>query len=80
MCHDNKAKVRAAGRHAHVACEAFHGPLATHADDPGRQCPKLPEVADLCRRCREKDAAKPKKFPQVVTVEHSRRRALRFLP
>ena len=71
MCHDDQAKMRAAGKHAHVACEACHGPLAKHADDPGSVTPKLPEVADLCRRCHEKDAAKPKDFPQVVTAEHS---------
>jgi protein-arginine kinase activator protein McsA len=33
--------------------------------------PKLPEVANLCRRCHERDAAKPKNFPQVATAEHS---------
>ena len=71
MCHDDQAKVRASGKHAHVACEACHGPLAKHADDPGANVPKLPHVANLCRRCHEKDAAKPKGFPQVVTAEHS---------
>ena len=69
-CHDEQAKVRAAGRHAHVACEACHGPQAQHADDPGSVKPHLPDVATLCRRCHEKDAAKPKTFPQVVTAEH----------
>jgi hypothetical protein len=71
MCHDDQAKARASGKHAHVACEACHGPLAKHADDPGSVTPKLPDVADLCRRCHEKDAAKPRDFPQVVTAEHS---------
>ena len=63
-----------------MACEACHGPLATHANDPSALKPTLPNVADLCRRCHEKDAAKPKKFPQVVTAEHSQRRALQHLP
>ena len=71
MCHDDQAKVRIGGKHAHVACEACHGPLANHANDPAANVPKLPEVADLCRRCHEKDAAKPKQFPQVATAEHS---------
>jgi hypothetical protein len=71
MCHDEQATARAAGKHAHVACEACHGPLALHADDPSAHVPKLPDVADLCRRCHEKDAAKPAGFPQVVTAEHS---------
>jgi ABC-type nickel/cobalt efflux system permease component RcnA len=71
MCHDDQAKTRAAGKHAHVACEACHGPLAGHANDPAAHVPKLPDVANLCRRCHEKDAAKPEAFPQVVTAEHS---------
>ena len=70
MCHDDQAKQRAAGKHAHVACEACHGPLASHAEDPSSK-PKLPDVANLCRRCHEHDDAKPKDFPQVVTAEHS---------
>jgi len=70
-CHDDQANVRKAGKHAHVACEACHGPLAKHADDPTANVPKLPDVANLCRTCHEQDAAKPKGFPQVVTAEHS---------
>jgi Cytochrome c554 and c-prime len=69
-CHDDEAKVRASGRHAHVACEACHGPQAAHATDPGTGKPPLPDVARLCRTCHEKDAAKPRSFPQVVTAEH----------
>ena len=73
MCHDDQAKVRASGKHAHVACEACHGPQALHAkaDDPSAAKPKLPDIANLCRRCHEKEPAKPEKFPQVVTREHS---------
>jgi hypothetical protein len=71
LCHDDQAKVRAAGKHAHVACEACHGPQSQHANDPSAVKPKLPEVANLCRRCHEKDPAKPAAFPQVVTAEHS---------
>ena len=71
LCHDDEAKVRAAGKHAHVSCEACHGPQAKHADDPMAFKPPLPDVATLCARCHEKDAAKPKDFPQVVTAEHS---------
>jgi hypothetical protein len=73
LCHDTQATARAAGRHAHVSCEACHGPQNAHAtaDDPSAAKPKLPDVANLCRRCHEKDAAKPPAFPQVVTAEHS---------
>ena len=71
LCHDDQAKVHDAGKHAHVACEACHGPLAQHADDPTAHIPQLPDVANLCRRCHERDAAKPKSFPQVASVGHS---------
>jgi len=71
LCHDEEAKTRAAGRHAHVSCEACHGPQAKHADDPMATKPALPDVAVLCARCHEKDAAKPKSFPQVATADHS---------
>jgi len=71
VCHDQEAKVHDAGKHASVHCEACHGPLAKHVDDPVANVPKLPDVANLCRRCHEKDAAKPKAFPQVDTVAHS---------
>jgi len=70
MCHDEQVQARAAGRHAGVACEACHGPLAKHADDPTLK-PKLPDVATLCVQCHEKDAAKPRLFPQVASAEHS---------
>lgn len=70
-CHDDQAKVRGAGKHAHVSCEACHGAQAAHAADPFSLKPKLPDVATLCARCHERDTAKPKTFPQVVTAEHS---------
>jgi len=73
LCHDEEAKQRAAGKHAHVSCEACHGPQAkhAHADDPIASKPALPDVKVLCARCHQKDAAKPKDFPQVVPAEHS---------
>jgi predicted CXXCH cytochrome family protein len=70
-CHEDQAKARAAGRHARVACEACHGPLAKHANDPGALKPTRPDTTKLCVRCHEKEAAKPEKFPQVATAEHS---------
>lgn len=70
-CHDDEGKAHAAGKHVHVACEACHGPLAKHADDPASVVPKLPDANNLCHRCHEKDASKPAGFPQVATAEHS---------
>lgn len=73
LCHDAQAEVRKAGKHARVSCEACHGPQVKHASasDPGAMKPALPDVATLCKRCHEKDAARPKRFPQVITAEHS---------
>ena len=70
-CHDDQTKARATGRHAKVSCEGCHGPLAKHADDPFALKHARPDSVQLCRKCHEKDAAKPEKFPQVVTAEHS---------
>lgn len=70
-CHSDVAETKNKGQHAGVACEACHGPLANHAEDPGSVIPKLPDVAVLCVRCHEANASKPKSFPQVVSAEHS---------
>ena len=38
LCHDDEAKARAAGKHAHVACEACHGALAQARGRPRGAC------------------------------------------
>lgn len=70
-CHSDQAEVKNKGKHAGLGCEACHGPLAHHAEDPSTVIPKLPDTAVLCARCHEANNAKPKSFPQVVTAEHS---------
>jgi uncharacterized CHY-type Zn-finger protein len=70
-CHADVLDVKKAGKHAHVNCEACHGPLAKHADDPASVTPVLPDTAVLCVRCHTASAAKPKGFPQVVPEDHS---------
>jgi uncharacterized CHY-type Zn-finger protein len=70
-CHADVLDVKKAGKHAHVNCEACHGPLAKHADDPASVTPVLPDTAVLCARCHTASAAKPKGFPQVVPEDHS---------
>lgn len=52
-------------------CEACHGPLANHANDPASVTPGLPDTAVLCARCHTASAAKPKDFPQVDPADHS---------
>jgi len=70
-CHADVLDKKKGGKHAHVNCEACHGPLAKHADDPGSVTPAKLDTAVLCVRCHEANAAKPKSFPQVVSVDHS---------
>ncbi len=71
VCHSDQAEAKSKGPHARVGCEACHGPLANHAEDPSSIIPKLPDTAVLCARCHESNAGKPKSFPQVATAEHS---------
>jgi hypothetical protein len=70
-CHGDQVEAKNGGKHVHVGCEACHGPLAKHAEDPGSVVPKLPDTAVLCAKCHEANSAKPKTFPQVITAEHS---------
>lgn len=69
-CHADVLDKKKTGSHARVNCEACHGPLAKHADDPSIQPAKL-DTAVLCIRCHEANAAKPKSFPQVASADHS---------
>jgi hypothetical protein len=34
-CHTDVLEKKKSGKHVHVNCEACHGPLAKHVDDPG---------------------------------------------
>jgi hypothetical protein len=70
-CHSDVADVKKTGRHSGVNCEACHGPLARHAEDPAAVKPVLPDTSVLCARCHESNSAKPKWFPTVATAEHS---------
>ena len=70
-CHSDVLELKTQGKHARVNCEACHGPLARHADDPGGVTPEKLDTAKLCVRCHEANTAKPKQFPQVDSAEHS---------
>jgi len=70
-CHAEEAAQKKLGKHVVVACEACHGALARHADDPSGLTPAKLDTAVLCARCHEANSAKPKFFPQVVTADHS---------
>ena len=70
-CHTDILDVKSKGKHAHVNCEACHGALANHANDPASVTPVKPDTAVLCARCHTASAAKPKGFPQVAPADHS---------
>jgi cytochrome c7-like protein len=70
-CHSDVLDVKTKGKHARVNCEACHGPLATHTEDPGGVMPEKLDTAKLCVKCHEENSAKPKNFPQVVSADHS---------
>jgi hypothetical protein len=69
-CHVEVLEKKRVGKHAQVNCEACHGPLAKHADDPSVQPAKV-DTAVLCIGCHAASAAKPKGFPQVAAADHS---------
>jgi hypothetical protein len=70
-CHTDVFDAKKAGKHAHVNCEACHGPQAQHAADPATVIPAKLDTATLCVRCHAASAARPKSFPQVDANEHS---------
>jgi hypothetical protein len=69
-CHTKVVDQKKLGKHVGVRCEACHGALAGHADDPSVTPPKLDTIV-VCARCHEVNSAKARTFPQVVTAEHS---------
>jgi hypothetical protein len=70
-CHDDVAAERAGGAHQRVGCEACHGALFVHAEDPDALVPELPSVTPLCVSCHTARVAKPDWFPQVEPDAHS---------
>jgi len=70
-CHADVLEQKKDGKHAKVNCEACHGALAKHADDPSSMQPAKLDTAVLCVRCHAESAAKPKGFPQVAAADHS---------
>ena len=70
-CHTDVVDQKKLGKHVVVSCEACHGALAKHADDPTSVTPPKLDTAVVCARCHEGNSAKPKTFPQVATAGHS---------
>lgn len=70
-CHSDVLDVKGKGSHKGVNCEACHGALAKHVDDPGTIQPAKLDTLVLCIRCHEVNGARPKNFPQISSREHN---------
>lgn len=70
-CHSEVVEQKKLGKHTVVPCEACHGALANHSEDPASLTPPKLDTAVVCARCHEANSAKPKGFPQVATADHS---------
>jgi hypothetical protein len=70
-CHTDVVDVKNRGKHEQVNCEACHGPLAAHADDPGSVTPTKLATGVLCVRSHPASAARPNRFPQIQADAHS---------
>jgi hypothetical protein len=69
-CHSDQPEALKASRHATVGCEACHGPLAAHAEDPSKLTPKRPDPKTLCLVCHMANVAKPAGFKQILLQDH----------
>lgn len=69
-CHAEVLEVRIGSKHATIGCEACHGPLAAHAEDPGAAPAQRPEATPLCLGCHQANVARPFGFPQIDQAEH----------
>jgi hypothetical protein len=70
-CHADAADAAKGGRHEGVRCEACHGPLARHAEDPAAQKAVKPDPRVLCVRCHQANVARPARFAQIDAAEHA---------
>lgn len=70
-CHADAAEAAKGGGHAAVRCEACHGPLAAHAEDPTQHKAVKPDPGVLCVRCHQSNVARPASFPQKDRTEHA---------
>jgi hypothetical protein len=70
-CHPDVVDARRGNKHRRVACEACHGPLASHAASPGETVPTRPNGRESCLLCHLFNVARPKAFPQVRIPEHT---------
>jgi hypothetical protein len=70
-CHADVWETLQKGKHGNVHCEACHGPLGRHAEDPSASQAVKPDPRVLCARCHQQNVARPASFPQIDVAEHS---------
>jgi len=70
-CHSDVADLLHSGKHAQVGCEACHGALARHAEDPSAQEATKPDPRAVCLVCHSPNIAKPAAFPRIVPKDHA---------
>ena len=78
-CHKEQAETLGKGKHAAVSCEVCHAPLGTHVKNGERIGQMRTQRSyELCGKCHERLAARPKDFPQVVMYEHVAKSGLKL--
>jgi predicted CXXCH cytochrome family protein len=70
-CHADVVELRSPSRHAAVACEGCHGPLAAHATGADERKPARPDGRELCVRCHAANAGRPAWFRTVSARDHA---------
>ena len=69
-CHTEVADKTAKFSHAHLSCEACHGPNQAHADDPTLSPAKITNPR-FCLRCHQANPSRPASFPQIEPATHN---------
>jgi hypothetical protein len=70
-CHDLEVTTKKQGYHRGIACEACHGPAASHSQDPEKIKPSVTRTRTLCLLCHEYLPTRPTGFPQVIADSHN---------
>ena len=71
QCHDDIVASRKGSKHAAINCQACHGALAGHAEDPSAVTPVKPDAGKICVVCHTQLVGRPATMPQVDPADHS---------
>lgn len=70
-CHGDVLDLKTSGHHRTVHCEACHGAMAAHAENPTEVAAQKPDSRLLCVRCHQVSVTRPANFPQVDREDHA---------